>query len=217
MIDLRKYRVIDLTRELQPGLLKLGGRYVHGQEVRRLEISQFVYTPDNMLMHWVETETHVGTHVEGPSHYRDELRCVSRLPVEAFMGEAVILDFESLPPVSGKGQPILPMHLQGVKRGDIVLMRSPYEGKGAPYISPEAASALEERGVKMIGIQGVQLEASASSVASHETLLAHDVPVIEGLVNLEKITRERVFYIGLPLRIDGLDSSWIRAVALEES
>ena len=68
----------------------------------------------------------------------------------------------------------------------------------------------------MVGIQDIQLEASASSVASHEAFLGHDIPVIEGLVNLDKLTRERVFYIGLPLRTNSLDSSWARAVALEE-
>ncbi|MEM2905876.1 MAG: hypothetical protein QW587_09150, partial [Candidatus Bathyarchaeia archaeon] len=103
-----------------------------------------------------------------------------------------------------------------VKRGDIALLWSPYEGREAPFISPEAASNLAERGVKMVGIQGVQLEASPASIASHESFLGHDIPVIEGLANLEKLTKERVFYIGLPLRINGLDSSWIRAVALEE-
>ncbi|MEM2905877.1 MAG: cyclase family protein, partial [Candidatus Bathyarchaeia archaeon] len=111
MIDLRKYRVVDLSTELQPGILKVGGRYVHGRNVRRLEARQFIYAPDNMLMHWVDTETHIGTHVEGPSHYRDELRTVSQLPLEVFMGEAVVLRFKDLEPISGRGQPILASHL----------------------------------------------------------------------------------------------------------
>lgn len=216
MIDLKKHRIVDLSKELQPSLLKVGGRYVHGQEVRRLEARQFIYAPDNMLMHWIDTETHIGTHVEGPSHFRDELRSVAGLAVEVYMGEAVVVRFDSLAPLSGRGQPILRSHLDRVKRGDVVLMWSPYEGKEAPFVSPEAASYLQERGVKMVGIQGVQLEASPSSIASHEAFLGHDIPVIEGLVNLEKLTRERVFYIGLPLRINGLDSSWIRAIALED-
>lgn len=208
--------MVDLSMELQPSVLKVGGRYVHGRNVRRLEARQFIYAPDNMLMHWVDTETHIGTHVEGPTHYRDELRTVSQLPLEVFIGEAVVLRFKDLEPISGRGQPILTVHLEGVRRGDIVLMWSPYGGREAPFISPQAASTLQERGIKMVGIQGVQLEASASSIASHEAFLGHDIPIVEGLVNLEKLTRERVFYIGLPLRIHGLDSSWIRAVALEE-
>ncbi|MEM2875490.1 MAG: hypothetical protein QXL67_00840, partial [Candidatus Bathyarchaeia archaeon] len=72
MIDLKKHRIVDLSEELVPGTLKVDGRYVHGSEVRRLEIRQFIYAPDNTLMHWVSTETHIGTHVEFPAHYVKE-------------------------------------------------------------------------------------------------------------------------------------------------
>ena len=52
-------------------------------------------------------------------------------------------------------------------------------------------------------------------MATHNNLLRNDIPLIEGLVNLDKVQKERIFYIGLPLRVKGLDSSWIRAIALE--
>jgi kynurenine formamidase len=50
----------------------------------------------------------------------------------------------------------------------------------------------------------------------HDTLLTHGVLFIEGLRNLNTITKDRVFYIGLGLKWMGLDSIWVRAIALEE-
>mgnify|MGYP000312404059 CR=1 FL=1 len=215
MINLKKYRIIDLTAMIRPGILKVDGRYMHGKELRRFELRQFIFELDKTFMHWIDAESHVGTHVEAPSHYLKDGKSVAELPLETFMGEALVLKFEDLKPIDGRGQPIKPAHLEKVKRGDIVLMWSPYEGVEAPYISPEAATWLAEKDIKMLGVQNVGVEAP-NSMATHDNLLRNNIPIIEGLVNLDKIRKERIFYIGLPLKVYGLDSSWIRAIALEE-
>jgi kynurenine formamidase len=215
MIEIKDYRIIDLSAEIKPGVLKVNGEYVHGQGTRRFEIRQFIYAPDKAFMHWVETETHVGTHVEVPAHLVEDGKSCSEMPVEAFLGEAIVLKFDFLKPKDSEGQPITPSHLRRVKEGDIALMWSPYQGSESPYISPEAAKWLAERPVKMLGVQNVRVEASRDSMATHNNLLKNEIPLIEGLVNLERIQNERVFYIGLPLRVADLDSSWIRAMALE--
>ena len=215
MINLKKYRIIDLTAMIRPGILKVDGRYMHGKELRRFELRQFIFELDKTFMHWIDAESHVGTHVEAPSHYLKDGKSVAELPLETFMGEALVLKFEDLKPIDGRGQPIKPAHLEKVKRGDIVLMWSPYEGVEAPYISPEASAWLAEKDIKMLGVQNVGVEAP-NSMATHDNLLRNNIPIIEGLVNLDKIRKERIFYIGLPLKVYGLDSSWIRAIALEE-
>ncbi len=215
MVDLDMYEIVDLSQEMKPGILKVNGEYVHGSESRCLEIREFIFEPDKMLMNWVETESHIGTHVEGPSHHPDAGKCLSDLPIRTFIGKAILLRFDDIPPSEDGSRPIEPNHLQEVRAGDIVLMWSSREGEDAPYISPGAAEFLQERGVKMIGIQGVGLEAPGS-MASHETFLLNDIPIIEGLKNLEKLDTERFLYIGLPIYLNGIDSSWIRAIALVE-
>ena len=215
MITLRRYRIIDLSQEIIPGILKVNGEYIHGRQNRRFEIRQFIYAPDRTIMHWVESETHVGTHVEMPAHLKDGWKSASEMPLEKFMGEAVVLKFDFLNPIKGSGQPIKPEYLEKkVKKGDIVLIWSPYHGEEQPYISPESAKWLANKPVRMVGVQNVRVEAPGS-MATHNNLLGNDIPIIEGLINLNKISKERVFYIGLPLRVAGLDSSWIRAIVLE--
>ena len=62
----------------------------------------------------------------------------------------------------------------------------------------------------------MQTNIQVPSFEVHDTLLAHNILFIEGLQNLNKITQDRVFYIGLGLKWIGIDSIWVRAIALEE-
>ena len=215
MIKIQNYRIVDVSAELHPGVFRVNGEYVHGKESRRFEIRQYVYAPDKTFMHWVETESHIGTHVEMPAHYVAGAKSSSEMPLETFFGEAIVIKLDLLKPKDGIGQPITPSHLSKVKEEDIVLIWSPFKANEAPYLSSEATKWLADKNIKMLGIQNVRVEASHSLMATHKNLLEKDIPIIEGLVNLEKIEKERVFYIGLPLKVANLDSSWIRAVALE--
>jgi len=215
LIDLTRYRVIDLSARLTPGVHSVNQEYIHGRELRRLEIRQFIYKPDKTFMHWVETETHIGTHVEAPAHYIEGGKAACDIPLDTYMGPCIVLKFDHKGPVNGKRQPITPEDLQRVRERDIVLLYSRYGWGEAPYISADAAKFLaSERRIKMIGIQGIGLE-EPGKMESHENFLKNEIPIIEGLVNLEKIEKERVFYIGLPLNIAYIDSSWVRAIALE--
>jgi arylformamidase len=215
MFETKNFRIIDLSSEIRPGILKVNGEYLHGNQTRKFELRQFVYAPDKMFMNWVETETHIGTHVELPAHFTHEGKSSSEMPIQIFLGEAIVLNFTCLKPKEGKGQPILPSHLVKVKKDDIVLMWSSYNRDEQPYISPEASECLAQKSVKMVGVQNIRVEAPNGSIATHVNLLKNEIPLIEGLVNMEQISRERLFYIGLPLKVVGLDSSWIRAIALE--
>jgi len=212
MMDLSKYRIVDLSSEIVPGVLS-GERYIHGTSRRRFELRRFVYAPDGTFMNWVYTETHIGTHVECPSHYLENGKDVSSLPLSTFMGEAVVVNAKGR-----RAEPITPVDMEsgGVAEGDIVLMFSGWSGEDKPFIGKETAKWLRERKVKMIGVDDSIGVEARGSMATHDYLLRSDIPIIEGLCHLEELKRKRVFFIALPLRVKGLDSSWVRAVALEE-
>jgi kynurenine formamidase len=115
-----------------------------------------------------------------------------------------------------KKQPIGPVDLQMIQEQDIVIMRSPYTIHERPYLTIEGVKHLIEKKVKQICVEGMQTNIRIPSFKVHDTLLTHEVLFIEGLHNLNKITKERVFYIGLGLKWMGVDSIWVRAIALEE-
>jgi len=226
VIDLQKgYRIIDLSEEVIPDVLELNGDYTWGTNVRKFELTQFMAKHDQMIMHFVSTETHIGTHVEVPLHLKKDGKSAAQMPLETFFGEAIVLNFDFLKPQDGKGQPVLPSHLEKVHAGDIVLMWSNYDGDERPYIAPETALWLVERPIKMLGVtvnMSVALEDPrspdpdfADAWATHKSLLGNDIPIIENLDHLDEVKRERVYLFGFPLRVASLESSWIRAVAFE--
>lgn len=206
-------RVVDLSLKLHPG-----------REERRLEIRRFTYIAGE-YMHDIDTMSHIGTHVECPSHYVNarygiDGADISKIPVETFLGEAVFVDLSS----KSAYEPITIKDFEDadVREGDIVIIgNSRFKGKERPYISPEAAKWLAERKIKMVGVDdSVQVEApeninSLELMATHDYLLSNNIPIVERLCNLNSLKKRRFLFIGLPVNIVGLDSFPIRAVALE--
>jgi kynurenine formamidase len=49
----------------------------------------------------------------------------------------------------------------------------------------------------------------------HKILLGGNITIVEGLTNLEALTKERVFFVAAPLKIEGGDGCPCRAFAVE--
>ena len=208
---LKNYRMVDLSQEVYPGSLNIKNEYAWGNTLRRFEIRQFIATIDNLHMHFVDAETHVGTHVEAPAHLKPGLKSPAELPLSTFIGEAIVLKFTD--------EAVGPKELADVKEGDIVLLYSPGE---KAYVTPEGGKYLLEKKIKLLGVQGVWPDdprayepGSGVVPETHYALLGNDIPMIENIVNLESISAPRVQFIAFPLRIHRIDSVWIRAVAFE--
>src|SRR5579872_5885181 len=93
MIDLSKYRVIDLSHEMVPGERKISGHYLHGQPVhgRPIEVQEF--TAYGARMHFFQGQTHTGTHAEAPYKYHENAADIASMPVESYLGEAAACNF----------------------------------------------------------------------------------------------------------------------------
>jgi kynurenine formamidase len=205
--------------KIRPGLHKVNSGFIRanvpegGQ--RTFEAHQKISLATKSFMWNVTAETHLGTHAECPAHVRTAEGTEGGIssgavPIEQWLGEAVVIDFMM------KKQPIGPDDLQVIQEKDIVIMRSPYTASERPYLTLEGVKHLIEKKVKQICVEGMQTNIQIPAFDVHDTLLTHGVLFIEGLRNLNTITKDRVFYIGLGLKWMGLDSIWVRAIALEE-
>ena len=47
-------------------------------------------------------------------------------------------------------------------------------------------------------------------------MLGNNIPVCYPLVNIEKLKKDRAFYIGMLLNVERLEATWVRALAVEE-
>ncbi len=212
------FRIIDLTHRLLPG-----------EEQYTVDIKQRGKpreTPTGDIMHDVYMWSHSGTHVEVSLHFYANGKDTSDLPAETFVGPAIRLDFRH----KQTNEPITLEVIQAagdVRDRDIVIL---WEGRDhlyrtkhshdRPYLTEEAGQWLVlEKKIKLLGTDssGFEVRGGNKSHPNHHLFFApgNDVPVVECLCNLDRIPNDRFFFVGLPIPVQGLDASPIRAIALE--
>lgn len=198
----REYRLVDLSRTLYPG-----------KEERRLEIRRGMIETDETLMHEIDIMSHVGTHVEAPSHFYEDGNDVSEVPLEAFVGRAVVLDV-SAPVITAE---VLEEADRGrTQPGDMIILRN--------LISPQVA-VLRKDGNKWLAEKKIVLLGFDTSLSTgrdksenrenHDTLMGVGICLLEQMANLDQVTQPEVFLVAAPLKVKGLDSCPVRAFAME--
>ena len=220
-VKLAQARIVDLSKKVSPG----GAEGPVGLPPRKYEIKQFKFPPGE-LMHNIEMESHISTHVEAPSHFVPVSRGhdaddISEMPLTNLFGMAVFVNCKGLPAKSEIGREVLGRFPIGA--GDIVLLgNADHPGWDRPYISKEAAEYFLEKRIKMLGVDDTVfpegtpfLMKDLKSYFIHDLMLAHNIPIIEGLANLGTLKRTRFLFFGIPAKMGGLESFPIRAVAFE--
>ncbi|MBC7320471.1 cyclase family protein [bacterium] len=202
-IDLTKYRILDLSKEVIPP----------GTEDRPFKV-QKGFLSDMAYKHDVWTHSHVGTHIEASSHFYDDGKDINEYPLEVFFGRAILLDAE---PGVIDAKVIESLIGDIIREQDIVICRNKKVGSGYPYLTAESARWLAERKIKMLGIDtnfklGRDVEEGR---LIHDILMSKGVTFIEFLDNLHLISKREFFFIALPYKVR-MDSSWTRAIAIEE-
>lgn len=216
--NLSGYRIVDLSKWLYPG-----------KEDRRLDVRRYISKPMNDYHSEMDLMSHLGTHVEAPLHFNESWKDILDIPVEKYMGRAVLLNLKDIEPCAPVTAEVLDRTDGGkVKKGDIVLLNSPYslvpftnesntEKDKRPYVCRETAEWLALKEIKAIGFNDtVSIEKSKKDVAEfHDILMSKDVLFLEVLKNFDQLEKEIFLIIYLPLPIAGLDSCPVRAVAVE--
>ena len=218
MIDLSKYRIIDLSREVVPGERKIDGRYLHGEPKsgRPTEVQEFIAYGAHM--HFLQGHTHCGTHAESTSKYEDGGADVTTMPLDSYLGEAAACNFEH----KEAGEPLMAADFRkaGVEAGDIVLAWGSAEyADGKPYVSVEAMDWLLETRIKLMAMENLRFAPPGTPFgpgSGDARLLLAGIPLVDGIAGLNQITNERVFFIALPTKLRRVTASWTRAIALEE-
>ena len=111
-----------------------------------------------------------------------------------------------------------------MQEGDIVIMGSKHDGDDTPWIDGDTAWWLaEEKKIKMlcpavpgIGWETKALDPEPDNCPTHRAMTGNNIPITYPLVNVEKLTKDRCFFISLPLNVERMEGTWVRALAIEE-
>jgi arylformamidase len=170
--------------------------------------------------------SHTGTHVDAPKHFISTGDSVNKIPLDKFMGEAVILDMSMKSIGEGITNVDLDTYSKIVKAGDIILI---YTGtsdlwnkdenirQNFTYLELSAAEWIVNHQIKCIGIDSFSVEKYGfKDGLVHKTLLSNKVGIIEGVnVNMKQCLGKRMFLICLPLFLKDIDGSPARVVVFD--
>ena len=180
------------------------------------------------IVRGVHMRLHAGSHVDAPEHNVRGGTQIHQLPLELFIGDAVIADLRDKMP----GKAITAQDLERtvgarIRKGDRLLLRTDlnnsYDGgsqkwmEASPYLTIGATRWCIDRGVVIVGYDfyhGNDEPGAPRVFHNSRTLSEHGIITMPYLKNLDHIAQDRFTLIGLPLKVIGAEASPIRAVAV---
>ncbi len=158
---------------------------------------------DGYYMNVLKMGEHSGTHVDAPAHFVPGGKTIDEMPLEKFIGEGTVIDVSV-----GNGPVKLDEIPDSGYYSKVVLFMT-----NGRELSPEVALFLVAEGIKAVGTDAI----SIGDETVHRILLSEEVPVFEGLTNLEKLVGKTFTFVAFPLKIEGGSGSPVRAVAMVHS
>jgi len=208
-------RFIDLTLPLKPGM--------RGVILEPAEVLE----KDGWNATTIRLYSHAGTHIDAPSHFGVGDETIDKITVNRCVGPAWIVNLSGMAP----GSLIEVEHLGAVagkvRRGDSLLIKtgwSAYLGRpeyreALPRVSQALARWCAKTKIAMLGLEQPAV-ADVNNIEElttiHKILFEAGVVIVEGLTNLDLITKEKVTFIALPLKVAGGDGAPARAIAIED-
>jgi len=185
-----------------------------------LEIAWSPAHGDSVTVSRLTLSPHTGAHADAPLHVGAGPAAVSDLPLDAYWGPCLVLDWRAEIARSPRGAveraalEARVAELEGAARLLFRTLERPLETfpEAFPHFTPEAAAWLARRsGLVLVGIDTFSVDAPASKdLAAHHALFQGGLAILEGL-ELGPVAPGNYELCALPLRLDGADASPVRA------
>ena len=183
---------------------------------------------------WCEMSAHTATHVDSPLHVLEGQPTIAEVPLDKVIGEAVVLDLRSKCEEEAIiGPEDLEKFADDIKEGDIIILRTDWAAKRwdasdfsywqkSPTLSVEGAKWLVSKKPKAIAFDCFEeLNARKDGFVPddfemHQAILGNDVIIIEGLVNLDQLTKKRVQFFAPPIKLRDAEAAPARVFVIED-
>lgn len=202
---------IDISVPLYNGIVQWPGD-------RRFELRREsdLAAGDGYNLSSFSTSAHVGTHMDAPLHFIASGTPIDRLPFDAVIGPARVIEIESREWITA-GE----LERHGIQAGERVLFKTGNSARAwweCPFderfiaLDAAAASYLAERRPALVGIDYLSVgRYESDGDATHRALLGSRIWLLEGLA-LGGVEPGEYELVCLPLRIAGAEGALARAV-----
>lgn len=191
--------ILDISNEL------LSAEVYAGDPVPELQAVTSIAAGDRYNLQALYAGLHNGTHIDAPLHFLDGEADVSEIPLSACIGPCRVLEVS---PGIITGELVENSFPRGVER---LLLKS----SGRAFVHESAAEAMAYYGCKLVGTDGLSVEAPNGTGAAHRAFLQENVLLLEGL-NLEKASEGAYFLIAPPVKISGAEAAFTRALLVTD-
>jgi kynurenine formamidase len=218
----RVRRIVDLSHPVHDGM-----PVYPGDPAVRIRPATTVPEHGYNVLH-VAMGSQSGTHVDAPYHFLDDGARIDELPLELFLGPAVVADVRRKPPRGPIEWDDLAGCAHRLGAGRALVLHTGWDehwGSDAylahPFLTGDAAQRLVATGVRTVAIDALSLDETvpdgepAGGFAAHEAVLAAGGVIVENLRNLAAVRAGEPVLSVLPLRLRAADGAPVRAVALE--
>lgn len=167
----------------------------------------------------IEMVTNTGTYIDCPFHRYEDGKDLSEMELESFVdieGIVIRADYRS-------GLAVTAEDFKGKElRGRAVLVHTGWDahwGTDAyfekhPFLTEEAAIYLRDCGVKLVGIDSMNIDDTRGNARPvHSTLLREDILIAEHLCNLSNVPDEGFKFTAVPPKFKGAGTFPVRAYA----
>jgi len=184
-------QLIDITRELTGTPVHPGNPVPELARIRRMEDG----AANNLSS--LSMCVHNATHADAPLHFIKDGRDIAQCKPEIFVGECLVRAFSGM--ISADDISSLPDNCTRLLI------------KGDATVTEEAAKALVNRGIILVGIERSAIGVPGNTQPVHLILLGANVGILEGL-DLSQAPEGNAFVMAQPLKISGSEGAPCRAL-----
>ena len=148
---------------------------------------------------------HNGTHMDAPLHVFSDGADIASVPLDLCIGPCHVL---TVPPGLITGDY---MEKHYPKDATKILLKS----GGKAFLHDSAVNVLLENGCTLVGTDALSVESFDGTGTVHRALLNRGTLLLEGL-NLEDAKDGEYFLFAAPVKIDGGEAGFVRAVLIED-
>ena len=216
MLKLDKFDIIDISFTVIPG----------ENPDRPFAIQKSLLEDRTFRYDILKTHSHVGTHVEVGAHFYHEGKSITDYHLERFHGPGILFSIKDMDVTWDTCEKALGGK---IKEEDIIVIRNDtgkkitkqqiYTGdeQNLPSLSASSAKWMAKFKPKLIVLDFIRLGKNIEEIRQfHDILMRENVNFVEFVENLDRITKDRFYVMALPYKVQGLDSSFCRAIVLQE-
>lgn len=152
-----------------------------------------------------QMSSHLGTHIDAPSHFIPDGQTIDQIPLETFFGPAIVIEcLEDCPEITSEMlknsiSPPCPR----------ILLKTLSKDK---YLTNSAIELIISSDCKLLGINQLCLDKpSTDDFPAHKALMTAGIVILEN-INLTDVPPGDYIYHGIPLNILGAEAAPVRAI-----